>query len=539
MTEATGTTVTGTTGVPASRTPAGDATGATGRVPPQPATGSGRTPTGRTHRLLGMLRGHPALVVAVILGAVLRVLVGVGYGAAFFVWPDSGVYLSGARTWVPGQIWPFGYSVPLALLRTTGWIGSVAAVQHLAGLALAVLLYAVLHRAGLPRWLATLAVLPILLDAQEIVLEHYVLAETTFMVAAVGALLLLTVARAPGGGLRLGAARPAVWRLVAAGVLLAYAALTRTAGLPILVLPLLYLLIRRVGWLRLAAFAISLAIPLLGYVVWYHADHGVYGFNQTQGRFLWARTTSFVDCSRLNLTPAERSLCPPGAPNHRLQPDKYLWEPPYSPMNKPASVDPLYQAFAVKAILAQPVGYATAVARDTYHFFDPAWRMPGRTTCVSRRWQLPAGPTGLPSCRPKLANQDFSTTVFAADGSLRATPNAPVGMRSTPLTRALHAYSVGATTPRLLLLAASMLAVGLALLRPRRIGWPGATGLLFVLTGAGLILVAIATAAIDPRYAAPSLPMVFPGAALVAWRALRDIRPAASPPATVAFDDRA
>ena len=74
--------------------------------------------------------------------------------------------------------------------------------QHLLGLLTAVVLYVLLRRWGLASWLATLATLPLLFDAMQLVLEHSVLSDVLF-----GLLLVLAVAAlawspttADGGG---------------------------------------------------------------------------------------------------------------------------------------------------------------------------------------------------------------------------------------------------------------------------------------------------------------------------------------------------
>ncbi len=311
------------------------------------------------------------------------------------------------------------------------------------------------------------------------------------------------------------------WRYPAVGFLLAACALTRTAGFAVPVLFLLFLLLRRTGWRAAAAFLAALLAPLLGYLLWYHQAHGVYGFNQAQGRFLWARTTSFVDCDRLKPATAGRRLCPPGPVDKRLQPDNYLWEGPSAPMYRNAGVDPVYGEVARAAIVSQPVGYARTVLRDTYHFFDPGWRMPGRTACVTARWRLPAGRSGLPSCRPKSAADGFDAVVYGPDGGFRPTANPPAGLSATPLRRLLHLYSNTVALPRLALLLAGTCAAILAAWRPRRLGGPGAGGLLMLSCGFVLIVAAIATSTVDPRYGVPALCLIPPGAALVCWQVLR------------------
>src|SRR4029077_10465526 len=64
-----------------------------------------------------------------------------------------------------------GYGFMLWVLRPLHSFALVAAVQHLMGLAMGVLIYLLARRYGLPAWAATLATVPVLFDAYELQLE--------------------------------------------------------------------------------------------------------------------------------------------------------------------------------------------------------------------------------------------------------------------------------------------------------------------------------------------------------------------------------
>src|SRR5450432_349027 len=69
----------------------------------------------------------------------------------------------------------------------------IAALQHLAGLAVAVMMYAVLRRAGVRSWIATLACATVLFDPAQFLLEQLIMADLlalTLMIAAFAVLLL-------------------------------------------------------------------------------------------------------------------------------------------------------------------------------------------------------------------------------------------------------------------------------------------------------------------------------------------------------------
>src|SRR5258708_8062096 len=76
---------------------------------------------------------------------------------------------------------------------------AVAAVQHLLGLAMAVVLYLLLLRRGVPRWLAALATAPVLLDAYQVQIEQTIMPDTWFEALIVPGLAILLWPPATGG----------------------------------------------------------------------------------------------------------------------------------------------------------------------------------------------------------------------------------------------------------------------------------------------------------------------------------------------------
>src|SRR5258708_12070206 len=63
------------------------------------------------------------------------------------------------------------------------------------GLGMAVMIYALLRRYGLPGWGAPLAATPVLFDPAQLLLEQLVMADVLAMPLMVGALLLLLTGR--------------------------------------------------------------------------------------------------------------------------------------------------------------------------------------------------------------------------------------------------------------------------------------------------------------------------------------------------------
>ncbi|WP_203983362.1 hypothetical protein [Sphaerisporangium rufum] len=290
---------------------------------------------------------------ALALGVALRGLAMLGYRPALLFWADSYAYLESAAHPVPGEFRPLGYSLFLAALAPGPGLTLVTAVQHLLGLGLAVAVYALLVRRGLSRWAATALAAPLLYDEFLILLEHMIMADALFTVLAAGGVLVLLRRRIT----------PAA--AVTAGVLLSLAAVTRTIGVVVLALAAVWLPLRRgTGWRIWVTFTAAGLVPVLAYAGWMSATSGVFGLTRADGMFLWARTTTFADCSVIRPEARLAKLCPVTPVDDRPSPPFWLWAT-WSPMykmrgdrNGPAG------EFARAAILAQPGDYLAAVGED-------------------------------------------------------------------------------------------------------------------------------------------------------------------------------
>src|SRR6201996_6867299 len=152
---------------------------------------------------------------------------------------DSFSYLQAAVTLTPGTTRPAGYPVYLWLLSPAHSYLLVTVSQHLMGLGIAVMIYALArHRFGAPAWVAVLATLPVLYDGFEIQLEHLIMADTLFLFLALGAVTVL-----------LWSPRPSWRACLAAGLLLGVASIVRSTGLPLLAVFALYVIVMNWrGW---------------------------------------------------------------------------------------------------------------------------------------------------------------------------------------------------------------------------------------------------------------------------------------------------
>ena len=335
-------------------------------------------------RLAAGARRHWLFGVLLAAGAALRVLAMYAYRPAFEFSGDSYAYLTLSHLSRPDPMRPAGYPLLLRLLGGTHWLAVVPAVQHAAGLGTAVALYALLVRRRLHPVVAALATAPVLLDAYQVDIEHFVMAETLFGALLVGALVAL-----------LWSARPSSAACALAGGLLAAAAMVRTLGAVLGVLALVYLLAHQRSWPCLGAFTVLLAAPLAAYATWFHGSYGSYALTGGDGAWLYGRVAPIAECSRLHLTTEQRRLCSPHAPADRPGPNYYVWadtSPRFQLTGGDRHKNAVMAGFAHEVILRQPLDYARMVAADVGHYF-----LPGRNTGY-RDW--PVGSWQFPTSDP-------------------------------------------------------------------------------------------------------------------------------------------
>lgn len=325
------------------------------------------------------LAHHRLMVLAVALSLVPRVLSTLAFRPALFT-PDSFDYLLGGVHPSPGPNHPAGYPILLRFLEPFHSLLLVTSVQHLMGIAIAVVVYAVLRRWGLPSWGAVLAACPTLFDARQVALESAILPDTLYALLLALAVTIVLTRRAP---------EP--WRCALAGLLLASAAVTRGNGALEVVGLLAALAVRRIGWRSLVAGALAFAIPVLGYMTAFDLSNGNLALTNSDGLYLWSRTMSFADCAVIRPAADLRPLCPAEQPGYRAGPTPawsiralqaprtpaaYLWAPgawwrrdAHPGIN--AYNNGLAMRFALDAITSQPASYLRTVASGVGQTFLP------------------------------------------------------------------------------------------------------------------------------------------------------------------------
>ncbi|MGH2928990.1 MAG: phospholipid carrier-dependent glycosyltransferase, partial [Solirubrobacteraceae bacterium] len=316
-----------------------------------------------------LIAGNRLFAVALAAALALRVVAELGYRWQSW-FNDSFSYVRAAVTLTPGTTRPAGYPLYLWLLSPAHSYFLVTASQHVMGLLIAVMIYALARRRfGVPAWIAVLATLPVLFDGFEIQLEHLIMADTLFLFLVMAA---ITVA--------LWSPRPSWRACLAAGLLLGLSSVVRSTGLPLLAVLAVYVIIA--GWrawrplaVGLVACCAAFAVPVVGYAAWYSSAHGEFAMTDSTGVFLYSRVMTFADCPRMSPPADLRPLCTSVPPADRPIAQAYIWTP-ISPLDRyPQSkfsptVNRLAERFAISAIEAQPLDYARAAWDDTVRSFE-------------------------------------------------------------------------------------------------------------------------------------------------------------------------
>jgi hypothetical protein len=362
--------------------PDAEGTGA-GQAPAEeaPAQASPRAARGwraAASDLQGLIRRHWIFSIALGVAVLPRLVAMIGFQPAVLFRLDTYDYLWGAVHVSPNVVNPSGYSLFLWLLRPFHSLALVAALQHVIGLGVATMVYALVRRYGLPDWGATLAAAPVLFDPAQILVEQFIMADLLAMALMVGAFTVLLLRKAPS-----------LRQVVVAGLMMGLSVTIRPTTLPLILLVPLFLLLRKAGWRRAGASLLAGVLPVLAYMSWFAAVHGTFNMTNSNGLFLWSRTMSFANCAVIQPPPNLRPLCPSAQPGHlaqpdpakRLQPKRYLWNHrtwqwrhrhsgfvPDTAAFTPATNDRALR-FAIDAITAQPLGYLGVVAGETVQPF--------------------------------------------------------------------------------------------------------------------------------------------------------------------------
>ena len=340
---------------------------ATSRAPSPRRAGSGRPAAlARVQSVAARTwAGHRLFILVLAPAVLLRVDAELGYRWQSW-FNDSFEYLAHAISFNLDPTRVSGYSVWLKILEPFHSYALITILQHLMGLAVGVMVYALArHRFGVRPWIAALAAVPVLYDGFEIQLEHLILSDVPFLFVIMLATTLLLWN--PAG--------PSARMCALIGLLLGLGAVLRSIGLPLLAVFGVYMIIRRFSWRKIAATIAVCLVPVFAYAGLFDIENGQFAMSDATGVFLYSRVMTFAECSKMGPLPADlRELCVTTPPAQRPIAQAYIWTD-QTPMDyfPPVKFSPvpnqLGEEFAIRAILAQPLGYAEAVAHDTLMAF--------------------------------------------------------------------------------------------------------------------------------------------------------------------------
>lgn len=457
-----------------------------------------------------VLRRHWALVALLLPALVLRVLTQVAYRPAL-LYIDSLKYLVGGLQ----QYDPEGYRY-LMLLPVT-WLGNlavVAAVQHVLGLAMGVLLYALLVRRGGSRLAGVLAVAPVLLDGYQLQIEQMIMPDVSFEALIVAALAVL-----------LWRPRPGLRRIGSAALLLGVAVLFRQIGEVLIVPAVGYAVLSgtrcRPRLARGALVVAVFAVPVLGYMGFSATVlHDQFRLSDQSGAVLYGRTAQAAYCATLRVPSYERQLCPSPSAAATLGVDGLVNSPAspahtYVPPEKIGTSAAIRQ-FAYRVLEQQPLRVADAIAHDAVKVFALTRHTDPGDTPISR-WQFQ---NRYPTYPPYLTRRAETALVRGNGGG------GPPAV-SRPLAVFLRAYQLhGGYTPGPYLLLAVIAGVaGSLIFRRHRDNTLILAALLVTATGIVVLLGADAYE-FSWRYQLPALVTLPPAGALGATAAWQRIRAA-------------
>jgi hypothetical protein len=384
------------------------------------------------------LRKHWVLALLIAAGLLLRLVAQVAYEPAL-LFIDSKKYLFGTEyssdAW--GSFDPIGYTL-LALkpVLTFGNLGLVALLQHVLGLGMAVALYVLMLRRGVVRWLAALAVAPVLLDAYQLNAEQTIMPDVLFEALLVAGLVLL-----------LWQPRPGLVFVILAGLALGMSAPVRQVGEALILPALLYVTAVAREWrtrlLHGAVLFACFALPIVSYMS-YSKIVLHYGFQMSNmgDAYLYGRTAHAADCATLKLPADEQLLCPTPAQALELGVDGLVNNVNSPRVEYDINIEtgvqdynsPLQREFAYAVIRQQPMRVIGDITRDSIKIFALTRDTVEGDTAI-QRWQFqdtyPVYPLGI-----TLTGANSATNLFAqagGGGAARVRRPAAVALRDYQL----------------------------------------------------------------------------------------------------------
>ena len=360
-----------------------------GQDPAEAADGGGGQPGGWRRlsparirliipQVLPILRQHWLATALLTAGLVMRVLTMIAYRPAL-IYVDTLKYLY--NVWSGSD--PVGYKIPLKIILLVGNLTTVAAVQHLLGLAMAVTLYVLLLRRGSPRWLAAIAMAPVLFDGYQLQSEQTIMPDVWFEALIVAGLAVL------------------LWKTtittracVTAGILLGATATVRQVG-EILVLPaVIFVMLTAGGWRpairKGIALCLAFAAPILFYMLASYDITHHFALSRTGIAATYGRMAAVADCATLKLPAGLKPLCPSPA-EQKVGPDRLDHDSnsPAKTFTPPPGVgrNAAIGEFDNAVLKQQPLRVLSAIASDVIKLYE-VHRVTDQGETPISRWQF-------------------------------------------------------------------------------------------------------------------------------------------------------
>jgi hypothetical protein len=285
-----------------------------------------------------------------------------------------------------------------------------------------------LLRRGVSRWLAALAIAPVLLDAYQLQIEQTIMPDVWFEALIVAGLAILLW-------------QPKVsWRRAfVAGIVLGTSATVAQVGEALILPAVIYLLAAGGGWRpaigKAAALCAAFAVPILAYSTGSFLLTGDFFLSHTGATSFYGRMAAAADCVTISLPRAERAMCPTRT-QQALGPDWLEYGPgspirPYYANLPRTETNTLLSDFNRRVLTEQPLRVLAAYARDVAKLFAPTRTgSPGDTPIA--RWQFQ---TAFPYYPPHASVQVVKTAVDRFGGG------APTVWR--PVAAFLRSYQLG------------------------------------------------------------------------------------------------
>ena len=446
---------------------------------------------------------------ALVLGGavLLRVLVSLAYRPGFLFQSDAYVYMRRAVEMEPSHHRPILYSLFLKPFLALHSVVAAVTVQHLLVVGLIVLMFVFLLRLGVPSVFAAIGVAPLALDAYQLDVEHYVLAEALFQVFAAGAFVVL-----------MWRARTTIALACAGGALLGLSGTTRFLGVTLIPIAALYVW-RRGGWRTAAALLGCAAVPLLLYAGWFASHTGTFALSDRGGHFLYGRVAVIADCDDLDVPSYQRVLCDDRPVPERENPNFYVFsdDSPALQVNVPdgMTLDEVLRSYSRAVITQQPLRYLATVGSGFAHYFSPM-RSTGAHDNRLDHWRFPSSADHA---------QPQAFLVRTNEGSPPEDIDEARFTVQDTVARGLRWYQRWAYTHGPLLALSLIAAVAGVIVRRPDVT---AETLALVAAGVALLLVPVATVTFDYRFMLLSLPFL-PTAAVLGATGNRSRSIAAGP----------